>query len=94
MQLNHLDLSVPDVALARSFFETAFGFTHLATKGNDGMAILQGDGDFILVLTRVAQTVMCPVEYWSRLAIGWLFHPARHDGRRPGAHRFVRRIRL
>ena len=56
MQLNHLDLSVPDVPAAVSFFETAFGFTLLKTKGNDGMAILRGDGGVVLVLTRAAPT--------------------------------------
>lgn len=54
MQLNHLDLSVPDVPAAVAFFETAFGFTLLETKGNDGMAILRGDGGVVLVLTRAA----------------------------------------
>ena len=53
MQLNHLDLSVPDVAAAATFFEVAFGFTLQQTKGNDGMAILHGEGGFVLVLTRV-----------------------------------------
>jgi catechol 2,3-dioxygenase-like lactoylglutathione lyase family enzyme len=56
MQLNHLDLSVPDVASAVSFFEAGFGFTLLQTKGNDGMAILRGDCGFVLVLTRAQQT--------------------------------------
>jgi len=54
MQLNHLDLSVPDVAAAASFFQAAFGFTLLKTKGSDGMAILRGDGGVVLVLTRAA----------------------------------------
>ena len=50
MHLNHLDLSVPDVALAASFFRTAFGFADIQTKGNGGMAILKGSGGFELVL--------------------------------------------
>lgn len=56
MQLNHLDLSVPDVAAAVSFFEAGFGFTHLQTKGNHAMAILKGEDGFVLVLTRAQQT--------------------------------------
>ncbi|WP_457356399.1 VOC family protein [Roseateles sp. P5_D6] len=52
MQLNHLDLSVPDVTAATAFFEAAFGFTLRQIKGNDGMAILDGEGGFVLVLTR------------------------------------------
>jgi catechol 2,3-dioxygenase-like lactoylglutathione lyase family enzyme len=56
MHLNHLDLSVPDVALAASFFRTAFGFADIQTKGNGGMAILKGSGGFELVLTRAQPT--------------------------------------
>lgn len=55
MHLNHLDLSVPDVAAAVSFFETGFGFSLLQTKGRDGMAIMNGSGGFVLVLTRAAE---------------------------------------
>jgi lactoylglutathione lyase len=51
MHLNHLDLAVPDVAAAATFFQSAFGFTVLETRGRDGMAILRGAG-FVLVLTR------------------------------------------
>ncbi|WP_426341239.1 VOC family protein [Pseudoduganella sp. S-14] len=52
MQLNHLDLSVPDVAAASAFLSRHFGFTLLQTKGNHGMAVLAGDGGVVLVLTR------------------------------------------
>ncbi|KQV44921.1 MULTISPECIES: VOC family protein [unclassified Duganella] len=52
MQLNHLDLSVPDVAAASTFLTRHFGFALLQTKGNQGMAILAGDGGVVLVLTR------------------------------------------
>ena len=52
MQLNHLDLSVPDVAAACSFLVRHFGFKLLHTKGNHGMAVLAGDGGVTLVLTR------------------------------------------
>jgi len=52
MQLNHLDLSVPDVATASAFLARHFGFTLLHTKGNHGMAVLAGDGGVVLVLTR------------------------------------------
>ena len=55
MQLNHLDLAVPDVAAAATFFEVGFGFKLLRTKGNAGMALLHGDGGFLLVLTRAQQ---------------------------------------
>lgn len=54
MQLNHLDLSVPDVAVASAFLVRHFGFTLLQTKGQHGMAVLAGDGGVVLVLTRHA----------------------------------------
>ncbi|WP_160715082.1 VOC family protein [Chitinophaga solisilvae] len=50
MQLNHLNLSVRDVAASRTFFETYLGFTSADTKPNDTLAVLNGPGDFILVL--------------------------------------------
>ena len=52
MQLNHLDLSVSDVATASAFLIRHFGFTLLQTKGNHGMAVLAGAGGVVLVLTR------------------------------------------
>lgn len=52
MQLNHLDLSVSDVASASAFLIRHFGFTLLHAKGNHGMAVLAGAGSFTLVLTR------------------------------------------
>jgi len=52
MQLNHLDLSVPDVAAASIFLTRHFGFTLLQNKGNHGMAVLSGEGGVVLVLTR------------------------------------------
>lgn len=52
MQLNHLDLSVPDVAAASAFLTRHFGFTLLHTKGRHGMAVMAGDGGVVLVLTR------------------------------------------
>ena len=55
MHLNHLDLSVPDVAAAAAFFVDAFGFTVVDKRGNGGMTILTGDGPFVLVLSRCAE---------------------------------------
>lgn len=57
MQLNHLDLSVPDVGAAAAFFRDGFGFSIVDTRGNDGMVIMKGDGPFVLVLTRCAEPV-------------------------------------
>ena len=52
MQLNHLDLPVPDVAATAAFFTTHFGFRLCETRGNNGFALLLGEGGFALVLTR------------------------------------------
>jgi catechol 2,3-dioxygenase-like lactoylglutathione lyase family enzyme len=52
MQLNHLDLPVPDVAATAAFFTAHFGFRLCETRGNNGFALLQGAGGFLLVLTR------------------------------------------
>ena len=55
MQLNHLDLSVPDVAAAAAFFIDGFDFTLTDTRGNGGMAIMTGADGFVLVLTRCVE---------------------------------------
>ncbi len=52
MLLNHLSLSVPDVREAITFFEDFFDFRCTALKGQDALAVLQGEADFILVLSR------------------------------------------
>jgi catechol 2,3-dioxygenase-like lactoylglutathione lyase family enzyme len=52
MQLNHLDLPVPDVAATAAFFTSHFGFRLCETRGNNGFALLLGTGGFALVLTR------------------------------------------
>jgi catechol 2,3-dioxygenase-like lactoylglutathione lyase family enzyme len=53
MQLNHLDLSVPDLDAAAAFFEQGFGFKPV--NRFDDMRILVGDGPFVLALTRSAE---------------------------------------
>ncbi|GAB3255383.1 VOC family protein [Chitinimonas naiadis] len=52
MQLNHLDLPVPDVANAAAFFQACFDFTLIKTMGDNGMALLRGADGFILALNR------------------------------------------
>ena len=51
MRLNHLDLCVPDVAAAASFFVNGFGFAVLNVVGEHEMAILRGEDGFVVVLT-------------------------------------------
>lgn len=67
MHLNHLDLSVPDVAAAAAFFGSGFGFTLIEERGNHGMAILRGRDGFVLVLTRCAEP-----QYPKTFHIGFL----------------------
>jgi len=51
MTLNHLSLAVPDVAEATAFFETYFGFTCTAVRGDNMLNVLEGENNFILVLS-------------------------------------------
>jgi len=53
MRLNHIDLAVPDIAVARDFFETHLGFTHQQTLGQNGLSILRDEGGLVLVLSRL-----------------------------------------
>jgi catechol 2,3-dioxygenase-like lactoylglutathione lyase family enzyme len=52
MQLNHIDLQVPDVTEAAAFFERWFGFTWEGNRASPAIAILRGEGGFVLVLQR------------------------------------------
>ncbi|MEP6903965.1 MAG: VOC family protein [Actinomycetota bacterium] len=52
MKLNHLDLSVSDVAQARDFFVEHFDFTCLEDK-SEKMSILRGADGFVLVLDKL-----------------------------------------
>jgi lactoylglutathione lyase len=75
MQLNHIDLAVPDVALTAAFFKTVFDFVEIETKGNAGMAVLTGGG-FELVLTRMNATPLPP--YPKTFHIGFLVSSEEH----------------
>ena len=50
MKLNHINLVVPDVSAAVSFFKNYFGFTCNAVMGDNIVAVLTGADGFILVL--------------------------------------------
>ncbi|HEY9104572.1 VOC family protein [Chitinimonas sp.] len=51
MQLNHLDLPVPDVAITAAVLTRCLDFVPLKPIDAD-MALLRGEGGFVLVLTR------------------------------------------
>lgn len=55
MQINHLSLSVPDVAATATFMERYFGFTCTAMKGSNIIAVLEDRHHFVLVLTRLKE---------------------------------------
>ncbi len=46
--LNHTNLPVADVAALRDFFVRHFGFVPIHEPGGSPMAVLRGDGGFIL----------------------------------------------
>jgi catechol 2,3-dioxygenase-like lactoylglutathione lyase family enzyme len=52
MNINHLDLQVPDVLAAATFFTRYFDFTQTSTPGALSIAILSNDAGFVLVLQK------------------------------------------
>lgn len=65
MQLNHLNLAVPDLAAATDFFEKGFDFR--VVNRFEGMRVLAGDDGFALALTECAQP-----DYPESFHIGFL----------------------
>ncbi|HWE37949.1 MAG TPA: VOC family protein, partial [Isosphaeraceae bacterium] len=59
MRLNHLNLTVPDVAQSQRFFETYFGFRCLAERGN--IAVLMDESGFVFTLSNFEKAT--EVEY-------------------------------
>ncbi len=51
MRLNHINLTVPDVARSREFFETYFGFRCITAKGRDALAVLVDESGFVFTLS-------------------------------------------
>ena len=52
MQLNHLDLHVPDVIETRDFFTRFLGFKLISSPTASTLAILENESQFILVLQK------------------------------------------
>ena len=50
IKLNHINLPVTDVAASCKFFEQYFNFKCTSLKGNNMLAIMEGEDGFILVL--------------------------------------------
>jgi len=68
MALNHLNLTVPDVARSREFFETYFGFR--CVMGRDALAVLVDEAGFILTLNNFDKAT--EVEYPGAFHIGFI----------------------
>ena len=63
IQLNHLSLSVPNVAETRAIFERYFGFTCETVKGDNIIAVLKGAGDYTVVLTTQKEPEAYPKDF-------------------------------
>jgi lactoylglutathione lyase len=70
MQMNHLNLTVPDVAQTRAFFETYFGLKCIAERGRDALAVLVDDSGLILTLNNFERAT--EVEYPGAFHIGFM----------------------
>jgi catechol-2,3-dioxygenase len=62
MQLNHIDLPVRDLNDAINYFIQGFGFERLEAPC-EGMAILRGDGGFVLVLNQCDGPAVYPAGF-------------------------------
>jgi catechol 2,3-dioxygenase-like lactoylglutathione lyase family enzyme len=70
MVLNHINLTVPDVACTREFFETYFGFRCVAERGREALAVLVDDTGFVLTLNNFDKAHR--VEYPGAFHIGFM----------------------
>jgi catechol-2,3-dioxygenase len=50
MNLNHINLTVGDVAGLANLFERCFGFRVTERRGNGNFAVLKGENGFVLIL--------------------------------------------
>jgi catechol 2,3-dioxygenase-like lactoylglutathione lyase family enzyme len=72
MKLNHINLPIDDVDTTRQFFEQFFNFKCLEIKGDNALAILKGEDDFILVLMSKAFNKNAEISYPDAFHIGFL----------------------
>jgi catechol 2,3-dioxygenase-like lactoylglutathione lyase family enzyme len=72
MQLNHMHLSVTNVAAAAAFFVKHFDFTLLETRGNNGLAVLRGENSVVLVLMRLSNSADPDSAYPPMFHLGFL----------------------
>lgn len=72
MQINHLHLSVTDVAACADFFVRHFDFDLVDIKGNNGLAVLRGRSNTVLVLMRLPAGIDAEAAYPKMFHIGFL----------------------
>ena len=70
MRLNHVNLTVPEVARTREFFETYFGFRCITATGRDTIAVLVDETGFVFTLSNFEKTN--EVEYPGAFHIGFM----------------------
>jgi catechol 2,3-dioxygenase-like lactoylglutathione lyase family enzyme len=79
MRLNHLNLTVPDVARTREFFENYFGFRCVAERGRGFLAVLVDESGFVLTLNNFDDAAQ--VQYPGAFHIGFMQETREHvDG--------------
>jgi len=74
IKLNHINLPVKNVTETRIFFEKYFDFKCIEVKGNDALAVLKGEGDFVLVLMSEAFNRQNNISYPDAFHVGFLVH--------------------
>jgi catechol 2,3-dioxygenase-like lactoylglutathione lyase family enzyme len=87
MNINHMNLVVPDVPLTAAFFEKHLGFRCTKLMG-EIIAILEGENGFVLIISNFPKTAT--FEYPADFHIGFyqdtreevtdLFHRLKADG--------------
>jgi catechol 2,3-dioxygenase-like lactoylglutathione lyase family enzyme len=70
MRMNHLNLTVPDVARSREFFETYFGLRCVAELGRNALAVMVDETGFVLTLNNFEKAT--EVQYPGMFHIGFM----------------------
>jgi lactoylglutathione lyase len=70
MVLNHINLTVPDVAKCRDFFATYFGFRCVVEKGRDALVVMVDDSRFVLTFNNFDKSA--EVSYPGAFHIGFM----------------------
>jgi catechol 2,3-dioxygenase-like lactoylglutathione lyase family enzyme len=68
--MNHLNLTVPDVARTREFFETYFGLRCVFERGRGALAVMVDESGFILTLNNFEKAT--EVQYPGLFHIGFM----------------------